>query len=71
MCAVDDDENGIEEYWLLDLNENGTKDGMIAKSKSGSGLIWSFDYDEDGTLDLQGLDFDSDGVVDQYYPITK
>ena len=68
ICAKDENEDGEEEYWLLDLNENRKWDGMVSYVKVSSGLAyrWDFDYDEDGSFDMTGLDRDADGVIDYY-----
>ena len=70
ICAVDKNEDGKEEYWLLDLNENYEWDGMVVleSGPSGDRYHWYFDYDEDGTNDIEGLDVDADGEVDLYRP---
>jgi S1-C subfamily serine protease len=66
--AIDENEDGEPDYWLLDENENGIYDGRKYKDKyKGIDILITLkDLDEDGQPDLQGIDLNADGKVDEY-----
>ena len=72
---VDEDENRKPDYWILDLNENYEIDGWIYPAEEWdadeTGWIYLFDANEDGDPEIIGLDKNSDGQIDVYWPYTE
>jgi len=70
LIAIDDNEDDKADMWVLDLNENGERDGLIVAANSHyddvPGQLWLFDANEDGECELMGLDYNSDGQIDEY-----
>ena len=66
--AIDEDEDDEIDYWLLDENENGIYDGKLFRDqyKGHSILVTLKDLDEDGEFDVQGIDVNADGKIDEY-----
>lgn len=68
LFAIDENEDKDPDYWLLDENENGIYDGKKASEdyKGRTVVVTIKDLDEDGQPELQGIDFNSDGKIDEY-----
>ncbi len=72
LYIVDENEDGQEDYYLLDQDENGLIDTKFFSTViEGEDVdIWLFDNEEDGEFDVAGLDFDQDGTPDRYQNLT-